>query len=596
MKFWHKNGLRYNANLRKILVSLAIICVSFVKVSINVDAQNTLSILELYKNSQSTRYKLVLSEKIYKVTDTNGEEIIPEQVNLNNILFENNGESVIRVFNKKLEFIEVNLDDATVIEDTIPPNILWKYKNTEDDTIYMGLHDDAGLYEITNIKQAESLRAILTKMPNDIIVSFNADDVNNKVEIYDVFGNKSEIDINDITLDVNMATKNVNGNKIALKISDSQNGITNVTYSNGEEIIAVGSVGLEDIYEINKGTTKVIVNHGTESTEVQLETDIKAPEVIRIWKNADDSIIMLETKDTQSALDKITIRKGTEEILKDINGLIKEQILSETIDNDVTHIYIYDIMGNRKKVAIDDIQVDTQVPQITIKYKNGEYIITANEQNSGVLELKIDELQLERYEDCPTDDVIKVVANLDGESNVKAYNGVGSESILNVNEAMSVRRRAYKNNLGTSISIEVSDQRGIVKITDQLGNVIERFFTSVEEVSTTYTTRKNTESINIFYKDDKSYTVNLEKLTDTPEVFDEVFDDNGLVTECKVYSPAGIKQIVYDTGKKQVFKKDLLDEIVVNCMDENDDDELEPVYVKVYDGVGNIVKINEDLA
>lgn len=595
MKFWHKNGSRYNINLKKILVGISIICVGIIKMSINVNAQDELSVLELYKNSQSTKYKLEISEDIYKITDMNGIEIIPERVYKNDILFENNGNNTVRVFTNELNYIDVNLENAVMVTDTTPPNILWKYKNTEDNTIYLEIQDSAGLYEMRNVRQAEALRAIFTRMQKDVVLSLSEKDINNKIEIFDVFGNKAELDISDITLDVNIATRDMLGTKIALKLRDTQNNISNVTYLDGVEIAQIGSSEVENVYAISEGTTKVIVNHGTENTVVQLDTDMRAPEVVRIWKNEDSSIIMLETRDLQSGVDKITVCNGDEEILRNVNGLIKRQILSEEIEDGITYIGVYDTMGNKIKIPLDDVLVDTLVPQITLKYENGEYRIITKEINSGVIEIKLDNTQIERYEDCPTSEIVYILNDLDGESYVKVCNGVGNEAILKVNDGLSTCVRAYKNNAGTAISIDVSDQRGIVKITDQADNVIERFFTNVKDVSTTYSTRKNTEGIKIYYQDDKCYTISLTKLTTAPIVSDEVFDDYGYVKECKVFSPAGIKQIVYSTGKKEVFKKGLLNEMVVNCMDENDDDELEPVYVKVYDGVGNIVKINEDL-
>lgn len=589
-------------DVKNIIFGVAVFFVCLLNVEVYADKNVKMNVFdvssgikEIYRNGLSTKYKIVASYNIFKITDQNGSSsgIILERKNGNSALFSCNGLTKIRVYSTSSKYEEVNLENA--IPDVTPPEILWKYKDANDNIVWFEVEDESGLYEIRSASTGQELRTVFTKMPKNAVASVEANNIEDFV-ISDIFGNMGTIDVSNITLNVTKAVKNVNGSRFIIGLSNYKNKITGIEYVDGRPIEILSTNGLEDAFDVLPGTTKVKVKFGNEYAIVQLDTDAKSPEVTRSWRSSDGGRVLLETKDDESGIRKISYyNRNTkyEELFKEFYNAEGGKVESYDIDEGITHIYIYDGVDNITKLSISSIDVDDEAPTINIKYVDGQYKITVKEDKSGMSELKLNEDNITTYTDYPTGEFVYTYNDLEGSAYVTASDGVGNIMSLTVDEMISVRDRVYRNSRGDILSIKIEDDRGIRKITDQDGNVIERLLISETEINRVYKVRENTDSINVFYGNNKSYNIKLQELSLKPQVSNEVYD-NELITECLVASKAGIRKIEYKDGRKIVFKKDMPDDVVVNCT-RNDNGVAVPAFVTVYDALGNSVNINESL-
>ena len=589
-------------DVKNIIFSVAVVFICLLNAEVYADKNVKMSafdvssgIKEIYRNGLSTKYKIVASYNIFKITDQNGGSsgITLERKSGNSALFSCNGLTKIRVYSTSSKYEEVNLENA--IPDVTPPEILWKYKDASDNIVWFEVEDEAGLYEIRSTSSGQTLRTVFTKMQKSVVASVEASRIEDLV-ISDVFGNVGTIDVSNITLNVTKALKNVNGSRFIIRLNDYKNTITGIEYVDGRPIEVLSTNGFEDAFDVLPGTTKVKVKFGDEYAIVQLDTDAKSPEVIRAWRKNDSSRVLLETRDDQSGIRKISYyNRNTkyEELFKEFHNDEGGKVTPYDIEEGITHIYIYDGVDNITKLSVSSIDVDDEAPMINIKYVDGQYKIIVKENESGMSELKLNEDDITTYTDYPTGEFVYTYNDLEGGSYVTASDGVGNIMSLTVDEIISVRDRVYRNSRGDILSIKIEDDRGIQKITDQDGNVIERLLINETEINGVYKVRKNTDSINVFYGNNKSYNIKLQELSLKPQVSNEVYD-NELITECLVASKAGIRKIEYNDGRKIVFKKDMPDDIVVNCT-RIDNGVAVPTFVTVYDALGNSVNINESL-
>ena len=564
------------------------------------DVSSTSNVQEIYRNSEATKYKITLLDKIiYKVTDMNGEKITPEQLSGKSVLFSNNGLNKVRVYSSSSNYEVVDLESDEVMVDITSPKVLWKYKNNGDNLLWLEIEDESGLYEIRKNNQVGSLRTIFTGMQKKAILSIELaeGEILERLEISDIFGNTEVIEVSEITLNVVEAFKNANGSVIVLKLNDSENNITGLEYLDGTEIESVSGTDLEKTYNVAPGTTKIKVKFGDEYAIIQLDTDAKSPEIVRVWKKGDNSRMLLETKDYESGVKKIAFyNKSTknEQVYKEFEGLHIGGVSQYDIMEGATHLYVYDGVGNRTKVAMTSIGVDDEGPVIVVRYKDGKYIMTVREEKSGIDTVRLDGIDVDTYIDYPAGEFVYTYDDLNGDSYITASDGLGYAVSLTVDEAISIRKRIYKNDQGDIISIKLEDDRGIQKITDQDGNIIERFLLNEKEISGVYKVRSDIDSIKVFYQDNKCYNIRLQELSEKPQISNEVYDDE-LITECVVSSKAGIKKIEYRDGRSIEFKENIPDDIIVNCTELNDDSLVVPAFVTVYDALDNSVNINESL-
>lgn len=576
----------------KKIVSVAIICCCVGGYGFDTCA---VDVSEIYSNKQSTKYKITLSDNIYKITDINGVQIIPEQVSGKSILFSNGGRSKVRVYVNKDKYIVVNLQADNVVKDKIPPIIDWKYKDIMTNEIRVKLHDDAGVYQVNSVSGGESARVIFTKMPKSAQVSLEMPDEGGGIDIYDVFGNAKVLLPEDITLSISRAVKNINGDSVLLKLNDSAKMIQGITYVDGELIDPILGGGVDRTYITHRGTTQVNLNYsGNKKITLLLDTDVKSPDIVRAYRGgANLSRVFLEAQDRQSGIRKISFYNSSDnvyDIIKEIVGVQEVEIASSDIADGCTHVYVYDGVSNATKLDISEMVVDDVSPKVSMDYADGCYTLRIEKDKSGIDSVKLDNVDVDIYENCPVGEFSYNFVDLEGDSKVRACDGIGNVTEVTVNETMCTARRLYKNASGSWLSIDVGDQRGIQKITDGDEHPIERFLEDTHKVRGFYKVRPNTNKIKIFYQDDKSYALDLEELTSSPVVTEEVCVD-GLISRCKVSSKAGIREVRYKDGRKISFKEDLPDDITVSCTAM---DKVTPTCVTVYDAVGNSVDINKN--
>ncbi|MBP5426314.1 MAG: hypothetical protein J6Y29_00205 [Clostridiales bacterium] len=603
MKVSSSNNIRKGKWLKDLLIGTAVFC--FCVVGSNYVA-GAAKVEEIYTNRQYTKYKLKLSEKIYKIADANGVLIVPEQLDDKSALFTCPANKKVRVYFNNSEYILVDLQDCDAITDVVSPRIMWKYKDIANSRICLKVEDEAGVYQVNDVKREdgdlveyESARVIFSKMPKTADLSLEMEDLNGGIRIYDVFGNRKQLLARDIDLNVAKAVKNMNGDKILIKLADSAERIKDIMYPDGEVIESGVGRSVERVYNTDPGTEEILVNYGTNNIKnvlLKLDTDVTAPDVVRAFKNGDNSKLFIEIQDDKSGIKKISFYNrelDSETIIRDIMGISEKEFVKSDVIEGNTHLIVCDGVDNKKKISLENVEVDNVGPIITVNYSDAGYTINVKKDKSGLDSVKLDDVDIEVYNDYPVGDFTYNFEDLNGESSIRACDGVGNMEVLSINDVMRKINKKYKNVVGSRLSIDVEDKRGIVKITDQDDNVIERFLESTNRAIGAYKVRENTTGIKVFYKENKSYLVDLEELSSAPIVTEELVEDN-LIRRCKVSSIAGIKEISYKDGRKIVFKQDMPEDIIIDCTVRNAGI-IEPTVVVVVDTLGNSVKINESL-
>lgn len=586
--------LRRNKRLKKALVSTVVFCCCLVGCKFSAHA--AVDVREIYSNNQSTKYKVTLSDNIYKITDINGLQIVPEQISGKSVLFSNGGNKKVKIYVNRDEYVEVDLQNA--VKDKKEPSILWKYKNTDKNMICLKAEDDAGVYQANSVGNVESARVILTNMPKSAEISLEMKESDDSVRIYDVFGNYQPIRMENITLDIEKAIRNANGDSVLLKLRDSKDSIRDITHIDGEVIALVPGKGVDSTYDTISGTMKIKINYDNlKEIVLSLDTDTKMPEIIRAYKSGSGRKVFVEAEDVQSGIRKFSVYNSNEEmedVIEQITGVNEVRLISKDIPDGSTHVCVYDGVHNKAELDLADMVVDDKSPLVTIDYDDGLYILNVVKDKSGIESVSLDGEDVDVYNNNPVGEFSYRYENLDGESVIKACDGIGNVALVTVNETMCTVRRAYRNAVGSRLSIDVEDKRGIQRITDQYDNPIERFLYDTNQAKGYYKVRPNTSQVKIFYLDGKSYALNLEELTNAVGVADEVYED-GLVSRCKVSSKAGIKKVQYKDGRKISFKQDLPDDITIECTVTDEHGVAVPTFVTVYDAVGNSININESL-
>lgn len=467
------------------------------------------------------------------------------------------------------------------VNDGVAPQILWAYKDVEQNCIYAGLKDGTGLNEI--IDQDNKVRVRFPKYPLEKIARYELHDGDTQFTITDIGGNSTVVRIEDISLNVGSAYKNANGDKIIIELEDLSKGISKVTYLNGTEIEVNDDYGVvgKSCYEVNPGTTKILVfqDGGTTYAELQLELDAMGPQIEannaggHNYRNDGNGLVVINPVDSQSGLQKIVVGETTLEFNLD------EEVLKQINIEDVTTLVFYDGLGNITEVEVNTLEEDTTKPTGTIEYveENDEYIVTVQDTESGLWKLVKNELENDPYTNFellyPQDQQTVTLDTILGLNKLEIYDAVGNVHEIDLSSVQCMVSYANVNEDGTKIALDLFDSRGIVKlgILDVDGNesIIEVFGAGQRRLSAGYDVPEGTVAVNVYFTAEDATRADLAEYTTKPMLL------NG-----KASSLVGIRKVVYEGGEILEFTKN--EPKVVS---------IEEGAVEVYDTVGNVAVV-----
>ena len=209
-----------------------------------------------------------------------------------------------------------------------------------------------------------------------------------QIEIYDIFGNKRNIEIK---------IENIDKEKPVLDVTCSTTKATNqdvvVTINSNEEIKSVSGWTLS---EDKKTLTKTYMENKTENIEITDIAGNTSTAVIDI-KNIDKEKPVLDVKysSTEQTLNDVIVTIEANEELQEIEGWQlsdDKKILTKTYTkNGEETITIYDLAGNSRVELIKVENIDKEKPQYEVKYSttistNEDVIvtITANQEIQSI--------------------------------------------------------------------------------------------------------------------------------------------------------------------------------------------------------------------
>ena len=131
---------------------------------------------------------------------------------------------------------------------------------------------------------------------------------------------------------------------------------------------------------------------------------MKAPNIIRAYKNATERKIFLEARDVQSGIRKFSVYNSNENednVLRQIAEFSETQISSNDIPEGSTHVRVYDGVYNKAELTLAEVAVDDKCPEVTMDYNDGQYTLNIVKDKSGIDSVSLDDEAVDEYKDCP---------------------------------------------------------------------------------------------------------------------------------------------------------------------------------------------------
>ena len=268
--------------------------------------------------------------------------------------------------------------------------------------------------------------------------------------------------------------------------------------------------------------------------------------------------------------------------------------ITKTIDTVApTRRIVVTYQGGTKSII--NLRQDADNPEVRNLYKTGEngVISVTLKDESGIHKVTDEngrpiELRLVQNQDETQQTAHYIIP--EGVDKVYVYDEFGNVTVIDLNNIPITVSEALMNDEGTNIKVIVEDVRGIVKITDTDGNIIESFVNTPNSVVRTYDNMKNIEGIRIYYGgegDDeyeeiwlkeKEVQLNLTNLVDE--------DSDGKYEKATFQDKYGIKDVTYKNGNTLRFFDDLPTSVRVDSNEER---------VAVNDCIGNQTTINNQM-
>ncbi|MBP5427527.1 MAG: hypothetical protein J6Y29_06565 [Clostridiales bacterium] len=296
-----------------------------------------------------------------------------------------------------------------VAEGTEKRMILWKYKDTDENCVYIGLKhpgltnydkeyygEDKKVFLDEIEDEKENTRVKFIKNTTEAIARYELKDGDKKFKVKDTLGNYQWINIDEIKLEVTRAYKNEDGDVMAVAMKCNGSTITKVTYmdkSNTAEVIAQGNeidtTNKVKRYTIEPGTTSILVYVEDEATpcEVQLLLDWKEPEIERVYKNDNSKKIILKAKDNESGIEQVIIDG------KNVSITTTQRNIFELYDKKITELKLIDAVGHENVVSVNEDKTGPSVKVRKVKEDGkvvpGKYEIIIQDFQSGLGELLI---------------------------------------------------------------------------------------------------------------------------------------------------------------------------------------------------------------
>ena len=373
------------------------------------------------------------------------------------------------------------------------------------------------------------------------------------------------VKISDATLNVSKAYKNENGDVIALDLKDETNGISKVTYLDGNEVEYLKEGETKTIgqsvenkahkmqsYKINAGTTAVKVYQDEDKNAfavVMLELDWKAPEVQRLYKNEANTRMIIKAMDNDSGIEKVLLDGDNFEIVAYSNEIFQQ------IQKGVTKVEVYDAVGH---VTSLNVETDSTKPMTRIEAideADGKYKLTMKAPKSGLWKvIKVNDEgsnQVEIYDNFPQVEQTLTLDQVTGVDKIKVYDAVGNVAVVEIRNVKCVIVYANSNSDGSKIAVSLHDERKITKLAIlndvKKESVIEVFDDNgIERVLRWYETPKGTTAIKLYYKQPEP---TQEKPNPDPiepaEIILDKYEVAPIVVGNKAYSLIGISKIEY---------------------------------------------------
>ena len=483
------------------------------------------------------------------------------------------------------------------------PNVLWAYKSEVENCIYAGVEDERGIEKV--VDQDGKDRMWIKDTPKSKVIRYKLNKDDTYFTVKDIFGKGTNVIIEEISLDVTSAYKNLEGDKIVLEMEDKDHGIGNVTYLNGIVIPEITASGVRDKqkYTVLEGTTAIKVYRNDDNTKfaiVQLDVDVESPEVPgnesegRLYRRGTTSpgvsggYVVIRAVDNKAGVDTIVAGSNTLEL-----GLSKEVLAMISIE-DATKVVITDGVGNVKEIPVQDITRDETGPSAQIDYNRTQnnYTLTITDSEAGVWKVvKNNDAIIATYKDYLAGENVDggrgtypniqtiTLDTMIGINKIEVYDAVGNKTEVNLNNVLCIVNYAYQNREGTRLAVNIQDIRGITKIgifsasSPNVEKTIEKFAQGTTAIRRYYSIDGVVQDIKI-YSTGGYYTLweNVEEYIGGIEVSQDV-----------AYSLVGIRQIDYEDGTSIEFRGDIPVKVKV--------DKVNHTSVKVHDTLGNVVEI-----
>lgn len=461
----------------------------------------------------------------------------------------------------------VEFDD---IEKALSNIVQWKYKDEDENCIYVKLTHDKDLKKIED-EQGKS-RVEFKVGTKEIIARYELNKNDKKFKIVDENGDYQWVGIEDVDLNVSRAYKNENGDVIAISM-EATGEIERVTYLENENPTSI--VAIEDTlkleenknknhpmkhYEVDKGTTGVLVYLKGANTpcEVQLALDWKAPEVEKLYRNASNTRMILKAKDNESGIDKVFV--DAKQIT--IQGTLRT--LEKIIESGVTQVRLCDAVGHE---TIVDAEEDSTEPKVVLKkvrgdngeVKEGEYSLTIRDYQSGFGKIMLDGSPYDWKGKDPGRTQDELVVELKDIGNVECiyvYDALGNKATIDLSNIDCVIVYTHNNSDGSKIAISLYedgnrkiDKVGILNRAKECKIIEQMPDGGVQRLLRCYETPEGTTGIRIFYLGDPDSEENepADYVLDPYEVAPTVVDNK------KVVSLVGISRVEYSDGRKVEF-------------------------------------------
>lgn len=338
-----------------------------------------------------------------------------------------------------LVVVSENPDEvAEITVDNDAPDIKWKYKNVEGNYVQFCAEDATKIYRVVDEDNKDRVKIEEKDQDTELTAKYVLKQEDKIFYVYDILGNKAEVNIDEIGVTYTIAAKNTDGQKVVLNMAlpdgatlTSIETVEGVNIANdtraevaeenrvikaekgydGDSLVAVYS-------QVPEGTTYVNVNYtiGAESVTipVALDLDLTAPVLVkrnvdgdgsivqtegtaRAYKNADATEAIVEVEDLGSGIVKIVACTGAG---TDSDPIVESTATNQVFDIDelptsvlqlmelpegATFIRVVDAIGNQYDIPLETaVAADTDGITLVLSGDGTGAIATFRDTQAGL--------------------------------------------------------------------------------------------------------------------------------------------------------------------------------------------------------------------